>query len=127
KGLRILVDLRREGIRVPLPGSEKGIPRRAKVIDGLMKHASSFTFHEYYTVPQDGLPAGLLKATALARSLGLLGWGKNDRCCAYDKNTFLHYCTPRADSFCALADTQGGPQKKNGIEYGICIDASTNC
>src|SRR5262249_57890322 len=31
KGLRILVDLRREGIRVPLPDSENGTPTRAQV------------------------------------------------------------------------------------------------
>jgi hypothetical protein len=126
KALKLFVDLRRLGVRIPLPGGEKKEKKRAEVIRRLMKAAPFFTFLQYYTVAHEDLSTGTRNALAYARQNALLGWGNNDRCCAVEKFTKLDYCIARAGKFCALAPNPK-PQEKNGVLYGFCVDASDRC
>src|SRR5204863_4142293 len=81
----LLVELRREGIRIPLPNSGgKESKDRALVIDRLKRSAPEFTFKKYYTVARRNVPPASRRALAFARLHALLGWGKNDRCCDRD-------------------------------------------
>ena len=128
KALKLFVALRRLGIRIPLPGDEKHQKQRLRVVKGLVKSAGDLTFHDYYTLPSDSLSTGARNALAFSRRFALLGWGNNDRCCTSSPQTApFSYCTPATGKFCAIAETFGGPQYKNGVLVGICTDASTKC
>lgn len=123
----ILIGLRRQGIRIPLPNAGgKEAKTRSRVVRRLVHDASDLTFKQYYTVAKRHLPHETRHALTFARQNALLGWGNNDRCCDHDKFTKLDFCRPRTDKFCALA-LDPAPTEHHGVLYGFCIDTSDKC
>jgi hypothetical protein len=122
RGVRdVLLQLRREGIRIPLPnagGSDSTV--RAEVIRRLLRAAPNFTFEKLYTVPKIHTSRAALEAIGFAKANALLGWGKNDYCCAHRVRGPFNQedaCLPQPDSECYLG----------GSTNSFCTAISDDC
>jgi hypothetical protein len=129
--LGILVGLRRQGIRIPLPNSGGNEAKaRALVIRRLVRAAPNLTFGELQTIPKTRVSGATRNAIAFAKANGLLDWQTNDRCCDHKgynlgNRVYLDLCRPNTGTFCAYG--KGTEQTHMGITYGICTAISDDC
>ena len=129
--LGILVGLRRQGIRVPLPNSGGDEAKaRALVIRRLVRAAPNLTFLDLQARPRTHTSRATRNALHFAKANGLLGWQTNDRCCDHKgfdlgNKVFLDLCRPSTGTFCAYGT--GTEQTHRGVTYGICTAISDDC
>jgi len=78
----LLIALRRQGIKIPLPLSDGSLTNaRSDALQQLISVAPDLTFKRLFTDAQVNTPEPVVAALSAVQALGLLGWFKNDRCC----------------------------------------------
>lgn len=80
--VKILIELRRRGIRIPLPASDGSLaPDRFAAVQQLISVGPNLTFTNLFIDAKSSTPASVLGAVSTLQGLGLFAWFKNDRCC----------------------------------------------
>lgn len=126
--LEVLIQLRRNGIRIPLPISRgRDAAMRLVAVRQLLEVAADLTFTDLFIRTRQDTPQSVIEAVHSARAVGLFSWWQNDRCCdqgggevpstdtCVDQDGMWCNLPPPSHSFCSISsdtcpgDTPGEP------------------
>ena len=135
--LTLLIAIRRAGVRIPIPARHDGKAElRRLALTDLAKSAPDLTFREMFTRPRREVSNEVLSAIGRVKTLGLLSWFANDRCCVKGggHDGVADKCSFHKDLWCNLTGQDGDlcslasdlcPKPVDGDETGVGADLKT--
>jgi len=124
--LTLLIQIRREGIQIPLPLSEGRSPEPRRVaLEQLVEAAPDLTFQELFTRSKEETPQNVTAAVQSIRIVGLFAWWNNNRCCDRGGGAVpgTDVCVVNTGTWCNLP----GPSRSFcSIGSDICVPDNPN-
>jgi hypothetical protein len=115
-----LIAIRRAGLRIPIPARHDGkAEQRRLALADLVKLVPKLTFRQMFTRPKKDVSNEVLNAIGRVKTLGLLSWFANDRCCikGAGHDGVADKCSFHKDLWCNLT----------GMDGDLCSIASDLC